>query len=367
MKTAKKSKKIYEKIRRDILRHNYAPGAQLPHETDFAKELGISRDTLRSALARLEEESLIHRVKGAGTFISKNITRKKITFLLPCPESVNSYSRTINQVFQGVLEEAKLCRCDVETLVASQTNRIEDIDFEAFFNVNSESRVIITGAWFREVFPFLLESKCHVSLIFDSRSLEPEIMRKLESWNLLEKCVYENAEKMTQRLMSIPCKNPGFFLRFLTKSGSLQDVITEYCRTHFPEANLYFLEVPRHVAEAEVAAFCRNIEPVLKNNAFDGFMINDYQVYHTIRRFYPDLPCAYIDLMIQTDRSGDRNVFHSYFDLENIGREAVRCLINNEKPVKKQFFSSISDYNPQRDGFFAESWAAPEMEFACLE
>jgi GntR family transcriptional regulator len=46
------------------------PGSQLPPEDELASSLGISRSTLREALAHLETHGLIARRQGIGTFVS---------------------------------------------------------------------------------------------------------------------------------------------------------------------------------------------------------------------------------------------------------------------------------------------------------
>ena len=59
MKPSRKANKIYETLRKDILRRRFAPGMLLPGEIEYAAELGISRDTLRKALDMLEAEHLV--------------------------------------------------------------------------------------------------------------------------------------------------------------------------------------------------------------------------------------------------------------------------------------------------------------------
>ena len=48
----------------------YQPGEQLPSETDLAGQLGISRPTLREALQNLEQEGIVVRRHGVGTFVA---------------------------------------------------------------------------------------------------------------------------------------------------------------------------------------------------------------------------------------------------------------------------------------------------------
>ncbi len=48
----------------------YEPGEQLPSESSLASQLGISRPTLREALFNLEQEGVIVRRHGVGTFVA---------------------------------------------------------------------------------------------------------------------------------------------------------------------------------------------------------------------------------------------------------------------------------------------------------
>ena len=55
----------------DLIEHGtYAPGEKLPSEKEFSVQLGISRSTLREALLNLEQEGVVIRRHGVGTFVA---------------------------------------------------------------------------------------------------------------------------------------------------------------------------------------------------------------------------------------------------------------------------------------------------------
>jgi GntR family transcriptional regulator len=58
-------------IRDRILEGVYSPGARLPSEQELSAEMGISRASLRMAMAPLVSEGLIVRKQGDGTYVNK--------------------------------------------------------------------------------------------------------------------------------------------------------------------------------------------------------------------------------------------------------------------------------------------------------
>lgn len=54
---------------REELRHEYIVGGRLPSEPELAAQYGVSRGTVRQALAVLEREGVIIRRQGAGTYV----------------------------------------------------------------------------------------------------------------------------------------------------------------------------------------------------------------------------------------------------------------------------------------------------------
>ena len=57
-------------IKQLILDDAFVEG-KIPSETELAAELGVSRTTIRDALSRLENEGIVFRKQGAGTFVNE--------------------------------------------------------------------------------------------------------------------------------------------------------------------------------------------------------------------------------------------------------------------------------------------------------
>jgi GntR family transcriptional regulator len=61
---------VIDRLKGDIEKGIYKEREKLPSEFDLAKQLGISRATLREALRILEEENVVIRRHGVGTFVN---------------------------------------------------------------------------------------------------------------------------------------------------------------------------------------------------------------------------------------------------------------------------------------------------------
>lgn len=59
-------------LRREIQDGVYAPGDQLPSETQLIERFGVSQPTVRAAIAVLRAEGLVQSVHGRGTFVREH-------------------------------------------------------------------------------------------------------------------------------------------------------------------------------------------------------------------------------------------------------------------------------------------------------
>jgi GntR family transcriptional regulator len=82
---------VYEKLYRLIQSNYFKQGERLPGEHTLAKQLGVSRGSLREALLILQEDGIIYNVQGKGNFLVKN--RKNIG---PGLEKLCNAARTFN-------------------------------------------------------------------------------------------------------------------------------------------------------------------------------------------------------------------------------------------------------------------------------
>lgn len=77
-------------LRQRIRSGIWPPGAQLPTLNVLVKEFGVARVTLRQALGLLEDEGLIWRSRGRGTFVAANATMQWLHVGTSWQELVNS-------------------------------------------------------------------------------------------------------------------------------------------------------------------------------------------------------------------------------------------------------------------------------------
>jgi GntR family transcriptional regulator len=61
---------VRERLVRLIAGGRWRPGERMPSEPKLARDLGVSRATLRDALRSLEEDGFVTREHGAGTFVT---------------------------------------------------------------------------------------------------------------------------------------------------------------------------------------------------------------------------------------------------------------------------------------------------------
>lgn len=106
--TLTKKELISSKISNGISSGKYPPGYRFPSEPALAKELGVSRITLRGAFRNLEKKGLIIRLHGKGTFVqsAQDIKKKQKKYLIAI---YNTQDLNENPEFYAVPHFERLC------------------------------------------------------------------------------------------------------------------------------------------------------------------------------------------------------------------------------------------------------------------
>ena len=82
---------VAEILKQRIFSGEYSPGSSLPGEAELSQEFGVARGTIRQTLSMLENEGLVRREQGRGTFVmwgergsrANGLTSSQIGFVVP--------------------------------------------------------------------------------------------------------------------------------------------------------------------------------------------------------------------------------------------------------------------------------------------
>jgi GntR family transcriptional regulator len=81
---------VEQELRNAIVQGVYRPNSQLPAESELMKMLGVSRTVVREALRVLEDDGLIIRRHGVGTFVRKHPIMHNLNFNYGTTEMIKS-------------------------------------------------------------------------------------------------------------------------------------------------------------------------------------------------------------------------------------------------------------------------------------
>ncbi|WPJ96721.1 substrate-binding domain-containing protein [Coraliomargarita algicola] len=111
--------KVIEALSLEMKKAKYVAGEVLPSEAALQQRLGVSRGTIRQALAELENRDLIYRIKGKGTFVRTRAESrpKPVVFLIREPWKVSHFHNA--ELLRGMQVAAAAAGANV--IISSQT------------------------------------------------------------------------------------------------------------------------------------------------------------------------------------------------------------------------------------------------------
>ncbi|WP_323099552.1 GntR family transcriptional regulator [Intrasporangium sp. YIM S08009] len=105
----------YEQLRHDLTVGRFAAGARLPGERDLAVELGVSRATLRLALARLEADGALQRSAQRGWFVPRQVVGEP-------PSTLQSFTEMARA--RGLTPTARVLRQQVRAATLEEAGKL---------------------------------------------------------------------------------------------------------------------------------------------------------------------------------------------------------------------------------------------------
>ena len=119
----KLASRVREEVRDRIRDGRFSDGVQLPPEVELATSLGVSRTTVREALLQLEQEGLLIRRHGHGTFVRSSARlRGSLNTNLSATEVIRSHS------MEPGTSHARVERRRPPAAVAEQLRLADDAD-----------------------------------------------------------------------------------------------------------------------------------------------------------------------------------------------------------------------------------------------
>ena len=170
-----------DKIRQDIASGVYMEHEKLPSEFAWAKKLGVSRATLREALRVLEEDKVIIRRHGVGTFVNATpLFTSGIEQLNSVTDMIREANMTPGTIFlssstEGATEEdMKRFNCGKEEkFLVIERVRTANGDPVVFCQDKIPVSVLSNEAFFqKESWLALLEEKANVQITYAVADIE---------------------------------------------------------------------------------------------------------------------------------------------------------------------------------------------------
>jgi len=146
---------LEEILREKIESGKWAPGQQIPSESELCEILGISRTVVRQALNELVNEGLLYRRKGKGTFVA----RLKIAESL-VQNLTGFYEDTVAKGLMPITQVLEQKLIPASKKVAAMMNLKEGdqvIKIDRLRSVGNEPILIVTTFLPYEICPALLE------------------------------------------------------------------------------------------------------------------------------------------------------------------------------------------------------------------
>jgi GntR family transcriptional regulator len=219
-----------EELRQAILGGTFRPGSQLPTEAELCEMLGVSRTVVREALRVLEDDGLVARRHGVGTFVRNHPILKNLNVNFGITDMIESAGLKAGTSHLAILKEtadkerAEQLRVAIGTpLVTLERVRTAD-DRPVVYSLDTLTEALIQRAGFD---PQLLLTESIYSLLQTS-------LGQVIDYGIARLRPVIPARHVTEKLQLPPSALALYIVQ--TDYSSNDEPLVYSCEYHLPDA-----------------------------------------------------------------------------------------------------------------------------------
>ncbi|MCP4765731.1 MAG: FadR family transcriptional regulator [Gammaproteobacteria bacterium] len=185
---------VATQLRRRIIEGDYAYEERLPAERSLAQEFGVSRGTIRSVLQILEEQHMVARQIGSGTYVThRETTNQQEITSLTSPVEMNEVRIAIEPQMVR-LAIANASRRDLDDLRDALRHCEEcDSDPERFARADTEFHMALASCARNKLMFWLYERISEVRHHSQWRTMKSKVLttERIDYYNAQHRALYE--------------------------------------------------------------------------------------------------------------------------------------------------------------------------------
>ena len=333
MRPPRESEKLYDELKTMIATRRLPPGVQLPSEPELAAKFKTARNTLRRAMRILEEEGVLERHPGKGTFVVSDGEAPRINFPIPYPGFGMDWKRSgaqVRELLRGANLAAADMNCRLVTVPVSRKSESAEFDAEALKNVHPCDMVLLASVWFSPVFEELSRRGCKVAFVHRQSFHVKKYASFMRGWTLLEMNRIDGMRRAVSMLRAAGCGRIALVHPFLDEEEP--PVVTGYRRGIAGRQEEYILNQP--------AESVPQLGDFYRRSRFDGLVVSGVcfplWVQGNVNAVLDIPPEVKVILWEADDLLCLEGAFGKMaFPAIQIGYDAVRMLVSGQAAGKK--------------------------------
>lgn len=153
---------VYYEILGKIEKNEYKALSQIPSENTLIKEYEVSKDTVRKALALLEQNGYIQKAKGKAAIV---LNYNRMNFPISGLTTFTELAESSNWISSTSVEEFKIVNGDTDIMKKLDIGVDEDAYYLLRVRTINDERIIIDKDYINRKFvPFLTKEICQGSI-----------------------------------------------------------------------------------------------------------------------------------------------------------------------------------------------------------